>query len=333
MRTSLPRRLELPRNLRRLRCRASRLTGEGFRIDAFDVISDTEILFSIDQTGIIEHPSIDFMWVYDTDVIKFTSDHPLGEGKPGSFSLFFRGSSFGCRPASSARTGGGGRCTQPARRRQPGGFDQGNFSVPGVSGQDRDLIRFRSGSWSLYFNGDAVGLTTSDEDVDGVAVAGGKIYLSTLGNFTVNGLSGADEDVSFTTPAARRVSPCTSTAASGPRRQRHHRHRHPRSERERAQHHPGATVSRCRRRSRATNRRSLSRTTSRREWGALRPIPPRRAARGPRWRCRIPSVPRWRRSSGWGSRGRRSLLFRSLLRFRAGRQRRLGYESSARLPV
>ena len=41
-----------------------------------------------------------------------------------------------------------------------------------------------------------MGLGSSSEDVDAVAVdAGGDIYLSSEGNFGVNGTSGADEDV------------------------------------------------------------------------------------------------------------------------------------------
>ena len=51
------------------------------------------------------------------------------------------------------------------------------------------------GSLTLYFDGSDVGLSRSSEDVDGLAVTGGSIYLSTRGNFSTNGFSGADEDV------------------------------------------------------------------------------------------------------------------------------------------
>jgi hypothetical protein len=78
--------------------------------------------------------------------------------------------------------------------------------VPGLSGlADEDLLIFTptslgantSGAWALYFDGSDVGLTTNDaEDVDAAAVAAnGDIYLSTVGNFSVAGLSGQDEDV------------------------------------------------------------------------------------------------------------------------------------------
>ena len=77
-------------------------------------------------------------------------------------------------------------------------------SVPGVSGADEDLLVFTqtslgattSGSYALYFDGSDVGLTTTNEDVDAAAVdAAGRIYLSTLGAFSVTGTGGSDEDV------------------------------------------------------------------------------------------------------------------------------------------
>src|ERR1044071_8183186 len=54
----------------------------------------------------------------------------------------------------------------------------------------------------MYFDGSDVGLAdTSNEDVDALDVASnGDIYLSTLGDFTVNGVSGADEDVFVCVP-------------------------------------------------------------------------------------------------------------------------------------
>jgi len=84
--------------------------------------------------------------------------------------------------------------------------------VTGVSGQDEDLLAFTptslgpttAGTWAMYFDGCDVGLSSSsDEDVDAVAVdATGKIYLSTIGNFSVTGRSGADEDVFVFTPTS-----------------------------------------------------------------------------------------------------------------------------------
>jgi hypothetical protein len=82
----------------------------------------------------------------------------------------------------------------------------GSPSVSGLSGlQDEDCIAFTAtslgsttaGTWSYYFDGSDVGLSSSsDEDVDAVSILpNGLISLSTLGPFSVSGLSGADEDV------------------------------------------------------------------------------------------------------------------------------------------
>ncbi|MGH9259373.1 MAG: hypothetical protein ACRD08_05645, partial [Acidimicrobiales bacterium] len=86
------------------------------------------------------------------------------------------------------------------------------FGVTGVSGQDEDLIEFTptslgdntAGTFAMYFDGSDVGLSsTSDEDVDAVAVdASGRIYLSTIGSFSVSGRSGNDEDVFVFTPTS-----------------------------------------------------------------------------------------------------------------------------------
>lgn len=84
-----------------------------------------------------------------------------------------------------------------------------SFSVTGLSGQDEDIIRFTptmlgattTGSWAMHFDGSDVGLSESEEDVDGLAVSGsGSVYLSTTGTFSVTGLSGNDEDVAVFAP-------------------------------------------------------------------------------------------------------------------------------------
>src|SRR5262249_8472275 len=85
-----------------------------------------------------------------------------------------------------------------------------NVSVVGNTA-DVDLLAFTptslgantAGSWELYFDGSDVGLADStSEDVDGLIVRPGAVpgamptlYFSTLGKFTVPGLSGSDEDV------------------------------------------------------------------------------------------------------------------------------------------
>ncbi len=61
-----------------------------------------------------------------------------------------------------------------------------------------------AGTWSLYFDGSDVGLSsTSNEDVNGAWVDGaGRIYLTTLGNFSVTGVSGDGSDILLCTPGS-----------------------------------------------------------------------------------------------------------------------------------
>jgi len=89
----------------------------------------------------------------------------------------------------------------------------GNPDVPGITGEaDEDLLQC-SGSfgpdtvctWSYYFDGSDVGVgvnpSAAGENVDGAAILGGDLSLSTSGGFSVpnsvspNPLTGADEDV------------------------------------------------------------------------------------------------------------------------------------------
>jgi hypothetical protein len=80
------------------------------------------------------------------------------------------------------------------------------LSLPGVGAiDDSDIVEFTpsslgsttAGTYSLYFDGSDVGLSTNDEDVDGIALTpDGRLVISTLGNYSVPGLSsGTDEDL------------------------------------------------------------------------------------------------------------------------------------------
>ncbi len=86
------------------------------------------------------------------------------------------------------------------------------FSLSGFAAvDDSDILRFRpdstgattAGTWSWYFDGSDVGLSTSDEDIDAFAILpDGRLLISTLGNVSVTGASGADEDLLVFTPTA-----------------------------------------------------------------------------------------------------------------------------------
>ncbi|MGH2544100.1 MAG: sulfatase-like hydrolase/transferase, partial [Ardenticatenaceae bacterium] len=80
-----------------------------------------------------------------------------------------------------------------------------SISVAGLGTvDDSDIVRFiptstgsnTAGSFAWYFDASDVSLTTNDEDVDAVSFApDGKLVVSTSGNFSVSGVSGADEDL------------------------------------------------------------------------------------------------------------------------------------------
>ena len=172
----------------------------GFKIDAMDVISATEILLSFTSSGTV--PDISGS-VDDSDIVKFTATQ-LGATTSGSFDMYFDGSDVNL--SSSGEDVDAVKLTSDGRLLVS---TRGSFSVSGVSGRDEDIVEFTptslgsstSGSWALYFDGSDVGLTGSGEDVDGVGVdSAGKIYLSTTGNFSVSGVSGKDEDVFVFTP-------------------------------------------------------------------------------------------------------------------------------------
>jgi hypothetical protein len=171
-----------------------------FTLDAFAILSPTEILVSFTAAGTVGGVAMD-----DSDILKFTGT--FGPTTSGTFSMYFDGSDVGLSTSDE---------DVDAIELLPDGrllvSTLGSVSVTGVSsGQDEDLLVFTptslgsntAGTWALYFDGSDVGLSSSDEDLDAVAVdATGRIYLSTTGSFSVTGLSGADEDVFVFTPSS-----------------------------------------------------------------------------------------------------------------------------------
>jgi thermitase len=86
-------------------------------------------------------------------------------------------------------------------------------SVPGIGDtvQDCDIVQFTAsslgeataGSFSLYFDGSDVGLSSSLEDVDAIELLpDGRLLVSTNNNFGVPGLFGYDEDVIAFSPSS-----------------------------------------------------------------------------------------------------------------------------------
>lgn len=78
-------------------------------------------------------------------------------------------------------------------------------TVPGIGTvDDSDVVRFSAtslgestaGSFSMYFDGSDVGLTTTGEDIDAVELlANGDLLISTIDSLSAGGVSAADEDL------------------------------------------------------------------------------------------------------------------------------------------
>ncbi len=77
-------------------------------------------------------------------------------------------------------------------------------TVGGLSVDDSDIVRFTptslgsttAGTFSLYFDGSDVALTSNGEDIDGIGLASdGRLIVSSTGGFSGSGASGADEDL------------------------------------------------------------------------------------------------------------------------------------------
>ena len=171
------------------------------RIDAFGWLDADSLLFSLDSDG-ATLPGVAGT-IDDSDVIRFDATS-LGATTSGAFSMYFDGSDVGLTTS--------GEDVDAFELLSNGKIvlsTDGSASVPGVSSGAEDLLIFTpsslgattSGTYAMYFDGSDVGISTSNENVDAAAVdAAGRVYLSTTGNFSATGVSGADEDVFVFTP-------------------------------------------------------------------------------------------------------------------------------------
>lgn len=154
-------------------------------LDDFAIADNGNLLFTLRSKFTI--PGLGE--VDDSDVISYTAD-PAG---CGSFTVRTRGADVGL--------------TQGAEDIDALGIAEdgsliistiGTAHVPGNTGElkvkDRDLIKLNeeTGIWSLYFDGDAVGLTNGSEDIRSLWVdpdtdtqGNRNIYLTFSGNFSV----------------------------------------------------------------------------------------------------------------------------------------------------
>lgn len=164
-------------------------------MDAFALMPDGSILLSLESsTSVSGLGTVD-----DSDIIRFTPTS-LGSDTSGTFSSYLTGASAGLTASSE---------DIDAIDFTPDGrlvvSTTGSFSVSGASGADEDLFALNSNgtSWTLYFDGSDVSLnSSSSEDTNGTWIdpANNQIYLSTLGSFSVTGVSGDGSDIFICTP-------------------------------------------------------------------------------------------------------------------------------------
>src|SRR6185436_8449149 len=160
---------------------------------AFSLLDADSILMSF-STAV----TVGGLAITPQDIVRFDATS-LGTVTAGTFSMYLDGSDVGLDVSGDSID---------SVSLLPDGriliSTTGNPAVPGVSGKDEDVLAFTptslgditNGTWAMYFDGSDVGLgDTSGEDVDALDVIGTNIYLSTQDNFSVTGVSGADEDV------------------------------------------------------------------------------------------------------------------------------------------
>jgi hypothetical protein len=153
--------------------------------------------------------------VQDEDIVVYDTGS-------GSWSLFFDGTAAGLEAdpenVNAFDILANGRLVVSTR---------GAATVSGLAGRRRgqDLLLcipassapIASCTWRWYFDGSDVGLDTASENIDAVTVGAGKhaLYLSTLGAYSVTGLSNATENAggdvfSCDAPVTRAASSCDS---------------------------------------------------------------------------------------------------------------------------
>lgn len=172
-------------------------------LNAFDFQDDGSILMSFDTAASIGGLGT----VDDSDIVRFTPT-TLGAATAGTFAWYFDGSDVGLTTTSE---------DIDALGALPDGrvliSTVGSASVSGASAADEDVLVFTptalgattSGAWALYFDGSDVALNTaSSEDVNGAwsDPASGQLYLSTVGAFSVSGVSGDGADIFVCTPGS-----------------------------------------------------------------------------------------------------------------------------------
>ncbi|MEO0645229.1 MAG: Ig-like domain-containing protein [Cyanobacteria bacterium J06650_10] len=162
--------------------------GLNAKIDAFDIISETEVLISFNRETTLNGLAVD-----DSDVVKFTADALGAAATAGTFELYLNGSDLGLTR---------GKEDIDALQALPDGSllfsTSGNAKmIGGVTSKDEDLVRVDplTGEVSLYFDGSDVGLNNRRDDINAVGMLDGDFLFSTTSIFRADGLKSRDEDI------------------------------------------------------------------------------------------------------------------------------------------
>jgi hypothetical protein len=162
---------------------------EGFaRLDADSFLLSFAANVTLPGVGLVER----------FDVVRFDASS-LGTTTAGAYSWYVDGSDVGLSSTGEQVDAidvlGDGRVLLST---------VGAASVPGIMGAGEDLLALTptalgvttAGTWTMYFDGSDVALTSTTEKVDAAAVGpGGDIDLSTSGAVTVPGIAGSADDV------------------------------------------------------------------------------------------------------------------------------------------
>lgn len=162
-------------------------------LDAFALLPDSSILMSFDKA--INFPLLGA--IDDSDIVRFVPSQ-LGSNTVGSFQLMFDGSAVGLTSDSEDIDAIALDWNANALLIST----TGTAKVTGVEARDEDLLAFTPlaytptpGAWSLFFDGSAVQLTASDEDVTAATLdEAGQLYLATKGKFSAFSLSAIQGD-------------------------------------------------------------------------------------------------------------------------------------------
>lgn len=183
-------------------------------IDSFAILNDSSLLLSLDVPFTLTGLGL----VDDSDIVRFVPSS-LGNNTTGRFEWYFDGSDVGLADDGEDIDA---VSLAPDGRLIISTLSNYTVTVTGtvtMLGEDEDLLRFTPtslgentlGSWDLYFDGTRVGLTATNEDVQGLWInpTNNQLYLSTSGAFSMpvtitstNIISGDGADIFICTPQA-----------------------------------------------------------------------------------------------------------------------------------